>query len=260
MHRVIRSVLTVGLGFLLAASTVAGTQAQESQATSVDTAAVAVNTKDGSTVFRIKFQILRNTSDVVDNINIAFAWGSCQGCSTIATSFQVVLVTGDPSVVTNQNYAIAINWECVDCQTLAAAFQWVKSTGGQFHFSPEGQRALASIRADLYRLMSRADTMTVAEVAAELDALAVRVAQVLVDELVLVGAPEMTVQTEEGSVEQSAAPQESPTVPPSPGISPSAPATSTGGPTPTETTSPAPDSPSPTVAPSATTTTVSPTP
>src|SRR5688572_1747676 len=120
MNRIRRLLLVSALGLAVAASSVAGARAQE-VGTGPDTAAVAVNTKDGSTVFRVAFMIIRNSGDVVDNINAAVAWSSCEDCKTIAASFQVVLVTGDSSVATPQNLAIAINFECTDCQTLASA-------------------------------------------------------------------------------------------------------------------------------------------
>ena len=49
-----------------------------------DTAAVAVNTKDGSSVFRLAFSIKKVAGDVVDNANAAVAYSSCESCRTIA--------------------------------------------------------------------------------------------------------------------------------------------------------------------------------
>ena len=68
-----------------------------------DTAAVAVNTKDGSSVFRLAFSIKKVAGDVVDNANAAVAYSSCESCRTIALSIQIVLVTGDPETVTPEN-------------------------------------------------------------------------------------------------------------------------------------------------------------
>src|SRR5215210_164304 len=70
------------------------------QGGSGDNAAVAVNTKDGSSVFKLAFDIRRTMSDVVDNGNAAVAYASCEECQTIAIAIQIVLVMGDPEIVT----------------------------------------------------------------------------------------------------------------------------------------------------------------
>ena len=150
-----------------------------------DTSAVAVNTKDGSSVFRLAFSIKRVAGDVVDNANAAVAYASCTDCQTIAISIQVVLVTGDPDVVTPENFAIAINENCTSCDTLASAYQWVFSTGGQVHFTADGNRAIAEIRQELQDIR-RAD-LSGPEIQARLDELMGRLATVLRTELVAAG-------------------------------------------------------------------------
>lgn len=151
-----------------------------------DTAAVAVNTKDGSSVFRLAFSIKRVAGDVVDNANAAVSYASCTDCQTFAISIQIVLVTGDPEVVTPTNFAIAINDNCTSCDTLASAYQWVLSTGGQVHFTAEGSRAIAEIRRALQEL--RQADLSGPETQARLDELMSRLATVLRNELVVAGA------------------------------------------------------------------------
>jgi putative peptide zinc metalloprotease protein len=240
-----RLLLVSVLGLAVASSGASGLRAQEG---GQDSAAVAVNTRDGATVFRVAFHIFRNSGDVVDNVNAAVAWSSCEGCTTVAVSFQVVLVTGDPSVASPENYAIAINFECTDCQTLASAYQFVQSTGGQVVFTPEGRQELADIRAELYRLMRNAEGMTVFEIQAEIDALAQRLAEVLANELVAV-SPDLGLEIQRDDVDEGVEPGE-PTETPS---------GETGTPVPPETESPSPvETTSPTetvsVSPSPTTT------
>jgi putative peptide zinc metalloprotease protein len=234
VSRIRRLLLISVLGLAVAASSVAGARAQE-VGTGPDTAAVAVNTKDGSTVFRLAFMIIRNSGDVVDNTNAAVAWSSCEGCTTIAASFQVVLVTGDPSVASPENYAIAINFECTDCQTLASAYQFVQSTDGQVVFTPEGRQEIADIREELSQLMRNAESMTIFEIQAELDALAQRLAQVLANELVTV-SPDLRLEIRGDDVDQGVEPGE-PTETPSVDTGTTTPPT-TESPSPTETTSP----------------------
>src|SRR5437868_11114719 len=107
-----------------------------------DNAAVAINTTDGKTVWRISFKITRTNSDVVTESNIAFAYSSCTGCSTYAIAFQTVLMMNDPSVVTPTNMAIALNVLCTGCSTYADATQVNLTTDGPVHFTPEGNQEL----------------------------------------------------------------------------------------------------------------------
>jgi putative peptide zinc metalloprotease protein len=153
-----------------------------------DTAAVAVNTKDGSSVFRLAFSIKKIAGDVVDNANAAVAFASCESCRTIALSIQIVLVTGDPETVTPQNIAIAINENCTSCETLASAYQWVLGTDEEnVRFSPEGRLAINEIRKEL-RELGQSD-LPIDELQARVHQLMVRLGDVLRTELEPVGPP-----------------------------------------------------------------------
>lgn len=153
-----------------------------------DTAAVAVNTKDGSSVFRLAFSIKKIGGDVVDSGNAAVAFASCDSCRTVALSIQIVLVTGDPEVVTPQNIAIAMNVDCTACDTLASAYQWVLGTDEEnVRFTPEGRHAINEIRHAL-RELGKSD-LPVAELQAKVDALMRRLGDVLRSELEPVGRP-----------------------------------------------------------------------
>ena len=176
MRRALVTLIVLVAGAFYAPSAIAGG----------DTAAVAVNTKDGSSVFRLAFSIKRVAGDVVDNANAAVSYASCTDCQTFAISIQIVLVTGDPEVVTPTNFAIAINDNCTSCDTLASAYQWVLSTGGQVHFTAEGNRAIAEIRRALQEL--RHADLSGPEIQARLDELMSRLATVLRNELVAAGA------------------------------------------------------------------------
>jgi putative peptide zinc metalloprotease protein len=235
VNRSRRLLLTSVLGIaLLLPGTVPG-HAQEDEEASHGhhTVAVAVNTKDGSTVFKMAFQIIKVNGPVVDNINLAFAMASCTDCKTIAAAFQVVLVTGNATTVVPENYAIALNIECTDCQTLASAYQFVQSTGGPVTFTPEGQQALAEIRQSLHDLMQSAESLTLDEILAELDALAVQLAQVIAEELVAKGPPGLQMDVTEEDQDLGVEGGE-PTTPPTP--------IDTGSPAPEDT----PESPVPT--------------
>jgi putative peptide zinc metalloprotease protein len=150
-----------------------------------DTAAVAINTKDGFDLFKLAFQVRRATGDVVDNTNIAFAYASCTDCQTVAIAIQIVLVSGDPSTVAPENLAIAINESCNLCDTLASAYQFVITADGKLNFTPEGRRRLAKLRQALLDL-KKAD-LTGPEIQVRLDALMTELASILSTELVVAG-------------------------------------------------------------------------
>jgi putative peptide zinc metalloprotease protein len=185
-----------------------------------DNTAVVVNTKDGSSKFKISFKILRTSSDTVDNTNAAIAFASCEGCETVAIAWQVVLVSSDPSVVSPENYAIALNVECTDCATLASAYQWVLGTDGKVRFTAEGNRAIAQIRRSLQEL--RRSDLTIVEVQAELDALAEELERILAEELVAAGPPEARVEQADDAEGDPDEPSPEPEASPTPGASPGA--------------------------------------
>jgi putative peptide zinc metalloprotease protein len=147
-----------------------------------DNSAVAINTRDGATLFKLAFDIRRVAGDVVDETNVAIAYSSCDRCQTTAIAIQIVLVTGDASTVTPQNVAVAVNENCTLCETFATAYQFVVSTGGEVRFTRDGRRAIADIRKRLKDL--RKEDLTPAELDARVDALMDELQVVLENELV----------------------------------------------------------------------------
>jgi putative peptide zinc metalloprotease protein len=111
-----------------------------------DNAAEAFNEKDGSSVFDLAFDVREVSNGVVDQTNSAVAYANCENCQTVAIAIQIVLVSGAASVVTPENYAIAVNEECVSCQTLALAYQFVLGGGQPLEFTKEGRRRLKRIQ------------------------------------------------------------------------------------------------------------------
>jgi putative peptide zinc metalloprotease protein len=203
-----------------------------------DTAAIAINTKDGADIFRIAFAIKRAMGDVVDNGNAAVAYASCTDCQTVAVSIQVVLMMNDPSVVTPTNLAIAINEECTLCETLASAYQVILTTDGPVRFTPEGHREIAAIRREL--LAMRHAGLTIDEILVRLDGLMDRFFRVLMEEMIDTGPPAGGSPTPNPS--SAGDPSPSDEVSPSPTTSPSTTPSETSSlsptPTPTPSTSP----------------------
>src|SRR5438552_268701 len=100
------------LGYVLALAAVAGTAAVAAflrtpgaAHAAGDNVAVAINTQDGRSVFRVRMSIVRANGDVVTSANTAFAYASCTDCETTAIALQVVLVTNNASVITPTNLA-----------------------------------------------------------------------------------------------------------------------------------------------------------
>jgi putative peptide zinc metalloprotease protein len=96
-----------------------------------DNQSLAVNTKNGSTVYEVAFAMVwADSGHPVLNKNEAYAFADCQHCQTIAVSFQVVLIVGEAHVVVPQNISAAVNYNCVACVTQALAVQLVVTLPG----------------------------------------------------------------------------------------------------------------------------------
>ncbi|MDQ4096629.1 MAG: hypothetical protein M3144_02005 [Actinomycetota bacterium] len=148
-----------------------------------DKPAVAVNTKDGSSVFKFAFSIKRVADDTVDPTNAAVAFASCTDCETVAVAIQVVLVSGDPDVFAPENVAIAFNENCNLCETLAMAYQFVFSVGDEpVHFTKEGRERLKEIKR-AFKELQKSD-LTIEEIEAQVRVLAQQVNDIVVNELV----------------------------------------------------------------------------
>jgi putative peptide zinc metalloprotease protein len=156
--------------------------APASAQTPQDTSAVAVNTKDGASIFRLAFDIRRVTGDVVNQTNAAIAYSSCKDCRTVAISVQILLVQGSPTTVTPQNYAVAVNDQCTLCDSLALAYQFAVGGGPDpVYLTGRGVRQLMAIKRELRRIP--VDELSDTEITARVDALMDRVATVLDTEL-----------------------------------------------------------------------------
>ena len=152
-----------------------------------DNTAIAINTKDGATVFKVAFAIRHVMGDVVDTSNAAVAYSSCTECTTVAIAVEIVLIQRNASVITPTNIAIAFNELCSLCVTVAEAYQFVLTTSGPVHFDADGNRILADIKNRLERLKHA--ELTLAQLQAELDAIQSEIADVLANHLVRAGPP-----------------------------------------------------------------------
>jgi putative peptide zinc metalloprotease protein len=178
MRRIALALLAVVLAFALAGARATPAQAQ-------DNTAIAINTKDGTDIFKLAFKIVRVNQEIVDQSNAAVAFNSCEECSSIATAFQIILIFSDPEVVTSENLALAINYECDACVAFASAYQWILTTGGPVHFTPEGTQRLAELRKALHELLK--SDFTLEQLIAELERIKNEIGDILATELVPAG-------------------------------------------------------------------------
>jgi putative peptide zinc metalloprotease protein len=93
-----------------------------------DSQALAVNTTDGGIKYDVAYSLVTvQGGDAVDEENSAYALASCNACTTVAVSFQLVLVVGQSDTIMPINVAEALNADCPYCITTAIAQQIVVS-------------------------------------------------------------------------------------------------------------------------------------
>jgi putative peptide zinc metalloprotease protein len=96
-----------------------------------DNQAMAVATKDNSTVYDVAFALVYADKDTVLNKNEAYAFADCKNCVAVAVAFQVVLIVGDAHVVAPENISAAVGYNCIRCVTAALAIQLDVSIPGR---------------------------------------------------------------------------------------------------------------------------------
>ncbi len=153
-----------------------------------DNSAVAINERDGSSIFTFAFSIKEISGEVVDQTNAAVAYSSCEACQTVAVAIQVLIVTSSPDTIAPENYAVAVNENCTSCVTAALAYQFVVGNGGPVRLTAEGRRRLALVRREFARL--RKDDVPIEEILARVEELRNEVRDVLANELVARGDEE----------------------------------------------------------------------
>ena len=173
-----RRVTTILAALALALGLAVGAPA----AAHADNSAIAINTKDGSSVFKFAFAIRHVMSPIVDETNSAVSFASCTDCRTTAIAIEIVLVEGNPTIFTPTNQAIAINYQCTLCNTFASAYQFVVQGSGPMHFTHDALRELHSVRKAIRELEDQ--NLDPFQLQAALDPLIARIQNVLATGLV----------------------------------------------------------------------------
>jgi hypothetical protein len=141
-----------------------------------------VNHSDGKERERSRVVVSRNSSNTVDNENVAYAESSCSDCRTVAAAMQAVLITSSANDIQPKNVAVAVNYECTSCRTFAAAYQYVVTTDGPARFDEEGRERIESIE-DRVEEATEESNLPFNELQARLDALYQELKTVVQEEL-----------------------------------------------------------------------------
>ena len=87
---------------------------------------MAENTTDGGVKYDVAYALVTVTGGAnVTNTNSAYALAHCKACTTVAVSFQLVLIVGRSKVIAPINAAGSLNYNCPACMTTALADQLV---------------------------------------------------------------------------------------------------------------------------------------
>jgi putative peptide zinc metalloprotease protein len=90
------------------------------------TQALAENTTNGRVVYDVAYSLVTISGGApVTNTNSAYALAHCQSCTTVAVSFQVILIVGHSKYIAPINAAGSLNYNCPACTTTAIADQLV---------------------------------------------------------------------------------------------------------------------------------------
>ena len=135
------------------------------------------NNQDGAAKERGKTSITEDQGSTVDNSNIALAEASCTDCRTVAVAVQAVIVSGDVTVFTPGNAAVAVNDGCVRCATFAYARQELLQTDGPFVLSNDAREQAAAV-SDQIRALAASDE-SFSALSADLDALTDQLVSIL---------------------------------------------------------------------------------
>jgi putative peptide zinc metalloprotease protein len=205
-----------------------------------DSQALAVNRTDGGTVYDIAYSLVtvEDGSDV-DSTNSAHAYASCNACTTVAVSFQIVLVVGRSERIEPINVAEALNGNCPACVTVAVAHQIVVSLT-----AAPSDELLRRLTAEL-RKLDAIETLGPHPSPAEIHAHVNAVQEAIERELAGSGVP---VATPTPTPTATPVPTETPAPTVTPTPTPEEP-TPTPTPTPTVTPTPTPEVPTPTPTP-----------
>lgn len=134
-----------------------------------DNVVVATNETAGAAVSAASVQYRIVPNGVVDEQNLAYAAARCTDCQTLATAFQLVLVTREFRTFVPRNEAFAANVECDTCLTWATAKQIIVVSDGPATLTGAGHQRMAALEDRLLALEADLPSLTLGGLLAELD-------------------------------------------------------------------------------------------
>ena len=162
MNRKARALLSfVVAAALLLAPTAAGASDENLVYAANETAGAAVSAAS------VQYRVAPN--GVVDERNVAHAIARCTDCQTVATAFQLVLVTRAYRTFVPYNEAFAGNLECDTCLTWATAKQVIVVTDGPAALTGVGHIRMQALEDRLLALQADLPALTLQGLLGELD-------------------------------------------------------------------------------------------
>ena len=195
-----------------------------------DSQALAVNTEDGGIKYDVAYSLVTvKDGDTVDSTNGAHAYASCKACTTVAVSFQLVLVVGRSETIKPINIAEALNVDCPYCVTVAIARQIVLTVD-----SLPSDELLRRLNAELEKLNAIDEGDSPTEVLEQVNAVAEAINRELEAHGLIEPTPTPT-PTSTATATPTATPEATATPEPTPTPTPTPTETPTPEPTPTAT-------------------------
>jgi len=179
---------------LLAAAALAAPAAADTigpQGGGANNVVIVRTTSDQAWHARSHVQVASVAGGTVASTNLADAEATaCTGCRASAVAVQVLFVTGDPSVYTPANVAVAANGGCNTCGTYAYAWQYLLQTDGPVYLSPAGRLAVGELEQEIADTAASIDPTSLAadeELTSKLDALTAQLQSAVNSELQAAG-------------------------------------------------------------------------
>jgi putative peptide zinc metalloprotease protein len=129
----------------------------------------ATNETAGAAVSAASVQYRVAPNGVVDERNVAYAVARCTDCQTVATAFQLVLVTRAYRTFVPYNEAFAGNLECDTCLSWATAKQVIVVTDGPAALTGAGHIRMQALEDRLLALQADLPALTLGGLLGELD-------------------------------------------------------------------------------------------
>jgi hypothetical protein len=129
-----------------------------------------VNKQDSRLRIKGNIQLNRIPGPTAAPGNVAFSYGSCSDCQTLTVALQINLISRSASVVTPENGAVALNYQCTRCLTAAWALQYVISVDDPTQVPPDVSELIKAMDRELNALHAD-NTVTLEQAMSRIEAI-----------------------------------------------------------------------------------------